>query len=120
MPATVLLPLAMPPVRPSLSMGREKIRNEGILQGLKPSHSQALVVRTETPTPYKAELFLKLSGRALPKDAGAHAEEACPARDLARRRRAALTVLLISMVMVMGPTPPGTGVRKPAVWMASG
>ncbi len=27
----------------------------------------------------------------------------------ARRRRAALTVLLMSMVMVMGPTPPGTG-----------
>jgi hypothetical protein len=70
MAATELLPLAMPPVRPSLSM--------------------------------------------------IHAVEACSARDLARRRRAAFTVLLMSMVMVMGPTPPGTGVRNPAVWMASG
>src|SRR5207245_10960857 len=38
----------------------------------------------------------------------------------ARRRRAAFTVLLMSMVMVMGPTPPGTGVSAPAVLMASG
>src|SRR5438132_2618475 len=38
----------------------------------------------------------------------------------ARRRRAALTVLLISMVMVMGPTPPGTGVRAPAMLIAAG
>ena len=38
----------------------------------------------------------------------------------ARRSRAALTVLLISMVMVMGPTPPGTGVSAPAVCTAPG
>ena len=38
----------------------------------------------------------------------------------ARRRRAALTVLLMSMVMVMGPTPPGTGESAPAVLTASG
>lgn len=38
----------------------------------------------------------------------------------ARRRRAALTVLLISMVIVMGPTPPGTGVSAPAALTASG
>ena len=38
----------------------------------------------------------------------------------ARRRRAALTVLPISMVIVMGPTPPGTGVSAPAVLTASG
>ena len=46
----------------------------------------------------------------------------CVAENLgeARRRRAAFTVLLMSMVMVMGPTPPGTGVSAPAVWMASG
>src|SRR5213082_3150311 len=37
----------------------------------------------------------------------------------ARRRRAALTVLLISMVIVMGPTPPGTGVSAPAVLTAA-
>src|SRR4029077_5091223 len=44
----------------------------------------------------------------------------CFAADAPRRRRAAFTVLLISMVMVMGPTPPGTGVRAPATFMASG
>jgi hypothetical protein len=38
----------------------------------------------------------------------------------ARRIRAALTVLLISMVMVMGPTPPGTGESAPATCAASG
>src|SRR2546423_143669 len=38
----------------------------------------------------------------------------------ARRRRAAFTVLLMSMVMVMGPTPPGTGVSAPAVLTAPG
>ena len=38
----------------------------------------------------------------------------------ARRRRAALTVLVMSMVIVMGPTPPGTGVIAPAVLTASG
>src|SRR5260370_27111310 len=43
------------------------------------------------------------------------ADEALP-----RRRRAAFTVLLMSMVMVMGPTPPGTGVSAPAVFAASG
>src|SRR5882762_3892628 len=32
----------------------------------------------------------------------------------ARRRRAAFTVLRISMAMVSGPTPPGTGVIAPA------
>src|SRR5579862_4374550 len=37
-----------------------------------------------------------------------------------RRSLAAFTVLLISMVMVMGPTPPGTGVSAPAVCTASG
>ena len=46
----------------------------------------------------------------------------CVAENLgeARRRRAAFTVLLMSIVMVMGPTPPGTGVSAPAVLMASG
>src|SRR5260370_31380635 len=39
---------------------------------------------------------------------------------LPRRRRAAFTVLLMSMVMVMGPTPPGTGVSAPAGVTASG
>src|SRR6516225_2454090 len=38
----------------------------------------------------------------------------------ARRRRPALTVLLISMVIVMGPTPPGTGLSAPATLTASG
>src|SRR5712691_739952 len=38
----------------------------------------------------------------------------------ARRRRAAFTVLLMSMAMVIGPTPPGTGVSAPAVFVASG
>lgn len=38
----------------------------------------------------------------------------------ARRRRAAFTVLLMSIVMVIGPTPPGTGVSAPAVFTASG
>src|SRR6266849_4402821 len=37
-----------------------------------------------------------------------------------RRSLAAFTVLLMSMVMVMGPTPPGTGVSAPAVFTASG
>src|SRR5207249_1820309 len=37
-----------------------------------------------------------------------------------RRSFAAFTVLLISIVMVMGPTPPGTGVSAPAVFTASG
>src|SRR5450432_4560428 len=37
-----------------------------------------------------------------------------------RRSRAAFTVLLISMVMVIGPTPPGTGVSAPATLAASG
>jgi hypothetical protein len=37
-----------------------------------------------------------------------------------RRNLAALTVLLISIVMVIGPTPPGTGVSAPAVFTASG
>src|SRR5439155_13719696 len=37
-----------------------------------------------------------------------------------RRSLAAFTVLLISIVMVMGPTPPGTGVSAPAVFTASG
>ena len=32
-----------------------------------------------------------------------------------RRKRAARTVLLMSMAMVSGPTPPGTGVNAPAV-----
>src|SRR5690606_12518151 len=34
------------------------------------------------------------------------------------RRRAACTVLARSMAMVMGPTPPGTGVIQPATWRA--
>ncbi len=38
----------------------------------------------------------------------------------ARRRRAAFTVLHMSMAMVIGPTPPGTGVSAPAVFVASG
>src|SRR5260221_3911644 len=42
------------------------------------------------------------------------------AEALPRRRRAAFTVLFMSMVMVMGPTPPGTGVSAPAVFAASG
>ncbi len=37
-----------------------------------------------------------------------------------RRRRAAFTVLLISMAMVSGPTPPGTGVIAPATSATSG
>ena len=37
-----------------------------------------------------------------------------------RRNRAAFMVLLMSMVMVIGPTPPGTGVRAPAMLTASG
>src|ERR1700726_249422 len=44
----------------------------------------------------------------------------CFAADSPQRRRAAFTVLLMSMVMVMGPTPPGTGVSAPAVFAASG
>src|SRR5712692_1235618 len=38
----------------------------------------------------------------------------------ARRSRAAFTVLLISMAMVSGPTPPGTGVIAPATSATSG
>ena len=37
-----------------------------------------------------------------------------------RLSRAALIVLLISMAMVSGPTPPGTGVMAPAICIASG
>ena len=37
-----------------------------------------------------------------------------------RRMRAAFTVLLISMAMVSGPTPPGTGVYAPATSTTSG
>ena len=37
-----------------------------------------------------------------------------------RRSLAALTVLLISMAMVSGPTPPGTGVYAPATSTTSG
>src|SRR5258708_39884464 len=76
MAATALLPLAIPPVRPSRSM----------------------IVNYRAPA------------------------VDCVAENLgeARRRRAALTVLLMSMVMVMGPTPPGTGVSAPAVLMAPG
>src|SRR5271169_3262480 len=46
----------------------------------------------------------------------------CPAttEDFPRRSRAAFTVLLISMVIVTGPTPPGTGESAPAVNSASG
>src|SRR6266852_568284 len=48
--------------------------------------------------------------------------DAPPARLVAfpLRRRAALTVLLISMAMVSGPTPPGTGVIAPATPATSG
>src|SRR5262249_28409104 len=42
------------------------------------------------------------------------------AADFSRRSRAALTVFDMSMVMVIGPTPPGTGVSAPAVLTASG
>jgi hypothetical protein len=38
----------------------------------------------------------------------------------ARLSRAALIVLLMSMAMVSGPTPPGTGVMAPAICMTSG
>src|SRR5262245_1210167 len=82
--ATELLPLAIPPVRPSFNIDRTD---------LKIGH-----------TPDRARRH----------------HRAAFAEVLARRRRAALTVLLISMVMVMGPTPPGTGVSAPAVLMASG
>src|SRR6266446_327735 len=76
MAATALLPLAIPPVRPSRSM--------------------------------------IVNYRAVAVD--------CVAENFgeARRRRAAFTVLLMSMVMVMGPTPPGTGVSAPAVLIALG
>ena len=37
-----------------------------------------------------------------------------------RRMAAAFTVLLISMAMVSGPTPPGTGVYAPAMLTTSG
>src|SRR5437763_16420865 len=76
MAATALLPLAIPPVRPSRS------------------------------------IFIDHRAEAVDWVAENLGE--------ARRRRAAFTVLLMSMVMVMGPTPPGTGVSAPAVWMAPG
>src|SRR4029077_5634641 len=38
----------------------------------------------------------------------------------ARLSRAALMVLLMSMAIVSGPTPPGTGVMAPAISAASG
>src|SRR5579864_7656044 len=37
-----------------------------------------------------------------------------------RRRRAAFTVLLMSIAIVSGPTPPGTGVTAPAISATSG
>jgi len=66
------------------------------------------------------------SGKAEAAHAGGHrapAECTVSAAEVAvfrRRKSAAFTVLLMSMVIVMGPTPPGTGVRAPAVLMASG
>ena len=45
--------------------------------------------------------------------------ELCEA-EAARRIRAASTVLCMSMAMVRGPTPPGTGVMAPATLAASG
>src|SRR6185437_14758253 len=42
------------------------------------------------------------------------------AREMLRRRRAALTVLDISIAMVSAPTPPGTGVYAPATAKAAG
>lgn len=38
---------------------------------------------------------------------------------IANRARAALSVFSIRQAIVMGPTPPGTGVIAPATWMAS-
>src|ERR1700677_519469 len=48
------------------------------------------------------------------------AREALLPRPLLRRWRAAATVLLISIAIVRGPTPPGTGVNAPAVRTTSG
>src|SRR5260221_14226934 len=76
MAATALLPLAIPPVRPSRSM--------------------------------------IVNYRAVAVD--------CVAENFgeARRRRAAFTGLLMGMGMVMGPTPPGTGVSAPGGLVAAG
>ncbi len=65
----------------------------------------------------EAESFHKFIGRA---NSEIRHYRVAPTAARERRRRAALTVLLMSMVMVMGPTPPGTGVRAPAVLTASG
>src|ERR1700719_174390 len=99
--ATTLLPLAMPPVRPSFSMeSRGSLDKSGqpFFLGQDKQKDGPTKALTETEN---------LHGRAT-------------AALVVRRRRAAFTVLLMSMVMVMGPTPPGTGESAPAAWMASG
>ena len=80
-----------------------------VLQGVRDEH-QAAETRREL---LKLQVFTT-GGVPLAVAAAAPIKLLDVACLCARRRRAAFTVLLISMAIVSGPTPPGTGVIAPA------